>query len=246
MPRPISSTDWTGTAESASRQYPFTYGVGQHSITSDHEQIFAARRPLFDFPSETRTTRRLAVWLLFSPVLLWLSWLFAGFATPDQLVTDHSSLLLFGGLGLMVAAAWQVQLRSTAFIGLRNAVLAIALAATCVVAILYPYLAVDAHSRAIASIPERTFELVKTECHRIKRTIVWHQRADGSNVEGRARERPLPYSHTCALVQRLDGPNGFAWVKVIERSRAPGSGQLSWPIRRDDCFSNVPLSSLPR
>jgi hypothetical protein len=45
------------------------------------------------------------------------------------------------------------------------------------------------------------------------------------------------------LVQRLDGDHNFRWVRVLERSQGDGSN-IAWPIRREDCFGNRPVSSL--
>jgi hypothetical protein len=44
----------------------------------------------------------------------------------------------------------------------------------------------------------------------------------------------------------LDGEYGFRWIRILDRSRAPSRGQLIWPVRREECFSDIPLSTLPR
>jgi len=246
MSKRISSSDWTGPAELSPRRAQFTYGSGQHSNSTDYQRILAAQRPLFEFPPETQGTRRLAAWLFLSPLLLWAAWVIVEYSSNDWLFEDNRRYLVITGLGAMAIAAWQFQSRSTGLIQLRDAFLAIMLAAVLACSIVYAWAGINGHAHAIASSPERTFELVTTKGYRIHRTVIWHQRKDGTNVEGYRRERPRPYSSTCTLVQRLDGSYGFGWVKVLDRSRSPASGQLSWPIRREECFSEIPLSSLPR
>ncbi len=58
-------------------------------------------------------------------------------------------------------------------------------------------------------------------------------------VEGSAGHR-----HACLLVRQVEGPFGFAWLRVEARSPAPGRGQLNWPVHREACFSDRPLVSL--
>ena len=246
MPKRISSSDWTGPVEPSYKRGAFTYGAGQGSTSSDYQRLLIKQRPPFEFPPETGVTRRLAAWLFLSPAMLWLAWLIVGSASNDWLFRDNRNFLVIMGLGMMAIAAWQFQSRSIALVGLRNRLLAVMLGAVVACSGGYVWAGIDSHAQALASAHERTFELWATKGSRIHRTIVWHQRADGSNIEGFKRERPLPYSHTCALVQRLDGRYGFSWVRVLDRSRPPAAGQLSWPVRREDCFSEIPLSALPR
>lgn len=237
MPKRTSSSGWTGT---------FMHRADQHQITSDYHRLLQAECMANAIPSDLDRVKLLALMVLPSPILLWFAWLLVGLVARDEVARDNSHLLMFSGSIVVVVAAWQAGSRAKAFIQLRRCLLWTLLGATIAAAVAYAYLGINSHSRAIVLPPERTFELVKTEGRRIKRTIIWHQRANGSTVEGFNEGRPLAYSSVCALVQRLDGPYGFSWVRVLERSRPPGRGQLSWPVRREDCFSHVPIASLPR
>lgn len=247
MSKRISSSDWTGPPGLEPRFGAFTHRIDQHSIASDYQRIQEAQRAAAAIPPEVRAGRRLAMLLLLSPVSLWLAWLLVGFATHDVMVRSHGSFLVLWGLSVMALAAWQLQSRSVVLIGLRKAFLSAACAATIAVSIAFAYFGIDAYAHAIARAPERSFELYKVYGRRsFKHVVYWHQRPDGTTVEGFNHGRALPYAQTCALVQRLDGRYGFSWVRVLDRSRAPRRGQLIWPVRREECFSSIPLSSLPR
>jgi hypothetical protein len=244
----ISSSDWTGPVGEGQRRGVFTHHVGDHAITSDFQRILEAQHAATAIPPELRSIKRRAALLLVAPALLWLAWHLVAWATRDQLVHDNSQVLVTGGLAVMALAAWQLQSRSTVLIALRRLFVSILTIATVTLAIAYTYFGIDAHAQAISSTPERTFERYEVLGRKapFRKVIVWHPREDGSTIQGIRMHAPLAYSNVCALVQRLDGPHGFSWVRVLDRSRPPGRGQLSWPIRREECFSDIPLSSLPR
>ena len=242
----ISSTDWTGPPDQTSRRGAFVHRAGQHSIASDYQRFLAARIEAEKVPPEVQRIRICAALLLLSPLMLWLAWGLVETAIGHPFDFDHRDGLVAWGLGVAAIAAWQLASRSRVLVDLRRAFLFAMLAATAIVSILFAYAGINAGSRGIAGPPERTFEMYKFRGKgAFKRMVTLHQRPDGSIVEGGTRKRPLAYSSGCALVQRFESPNGFHWVKVLDRSRSPARGQLSWPIRREECFSNIPLSSLP-
>lgn len=243
----FDSSKWTGPPDEqlAPRRGAFTHRIGGHSVASDYQRFLAAQRAAAAMPPEVRRVIRLAMLLLFSPVLLWLAWLLLQSATREAIAQDNSHVLIWWGLGsiglsLLLVMNW----RAGNLVWLRKAILAVALLATVAVAIGYVYLGIDAYAHARASAPERTFELRSSCGRRCVENL--HQRADGTTVQGARMGRPLAQARSCALVQRLDGEYGFTWVRVLERSRVPGRGQLAWPISREECFSDMPLSSLPR
>lgn len=247
MSKRISSSDWTGPPDQASRRGAFINQVGQHSISSDYQRIAEAQRVAALIPPEVRGVIRLATITLLSPLALWLAWAFVEAITRDQLVQGHGDLLTLWGLGVVALSAWQLFSRSKILLGLRKAFLIALMVSTVAVAGAYGYFGIEARAHVIATAPERTLELYKVRGRRpFKEVVVWHQRPDGSTVEGINQGRPVPYATTCALVQRLEGPYGFSWVRVVDRSRPPAQGQLSWPVRREECFSTIPLSVLPR
>jgi hypothetical protein len=139
-------------------------------------------------------------------------------------------------------SAWQLQSQSRRLIFARQAALAAALGATVGGACLYPYAALTSYAQAVPTLRERTFEIYR--CHNRCRFGGYfvHQRANGTTVEGEYAGRRLAYGR-CTTVQQLIGDYGFTWVRVIERSRS-GGHEINWPIRREDCFSTKPMSSL--
>lgn len=224
---------------------PFSHRAGQHQFASDYQRILEARRTAEAIPAEVRGVMRLAaVVLVLSPVILWIAWKSLHAASRDILVQDNGQVLVACGLGAITFAASQIVLRSTRLIWLRKSILWSAMVASLVVAAGYVFVGVRARMHATASLPERTYEL-HYRCGR-HCTYSIHQRPDGTTLEGTDNGRPVQYASTCTLAQRLDGERGFSWVRVLDRSRAPGRGQLAWPIRREECFSDIPLASLPK
>jgi hypothetical protein len=72
---------------------------------------------------------------------------------------------------------------------------------------------------------------------------------DGSSVETPYFWRSQLNIHRtdeCFSVRQYKGPFGFSWIKVLETTPRPVDSELWWQIRREDCFSNKPLSSLGR
>lgn len=182
--------------------------------------------------------------LISTPVVLWASWVFARAASSDLLIRDNSQLLLAWGAGITALAASQMVCRSQRLLPLREAVLTLALIATIGVAGVYAYGAIRAHAGARATSQEQAFARYGISGRGPFRHMVSsHQRADGTDVETGRVEQPLAYSQICERVQRLDGDYGFSWVHVLDRSLPPAH-EIAWPIRREDCFSNKPVSSL--
>ena len=213
-------------------------------FASDYARFEEAKRIAALIPPEVRSVMHLAMLVLLSPLLLFVGWYVLRTVTQDAIAQDNVWWLIGGGSAVAAIAATQLAWRSTWAIFLRKAILGTALAATAAASVGYVYLGLTSYANAQASAPERTFELARRCGRHCVATI--HQRADGSTLEGSDLSPPLQEARSCATVQRLAGEYGFTWVRVIERSRAPARGQLTWPISREECFSDAPLQSLPR
>ena len=249
LTRPISSAAWTGPPEPMSAPYPatFTHLVGGQSVTSDYIFLRDKSRLAAQFPQELRPVVGSAVLLLLAQGTLWIGSRLLDFASNDWRIADQSDRLFLWACGAIVISMWQIASRSTRLILLRRAVLALLIMATIGLAAGNVYLGMRSKAEAIASRPERVYALSTTSGRgRHRRAMITFQRADGSFVNGQPATTPVEYGRACALVQRLDGPDGYSWVKVRQWSRSPTSGQMAWPIRREECFSNIPLSTLPR
>lgn len=64
---------------------------------------------------------------------------------------------------------------------------------------------------------------------------------DGATVTVRGS---AGHRHACLLVRKVDGPFGFQWLRIEDRSPSPGRGQLNWPVPREACFSDRSLATL--
>jgi hypothetical protein len=241
MSEPIHSSSWTGPPPEPTVQRPlFGYNFGLPGETRVYE-LGASLQPIIqDIPSELRPQKRAAAYLLFSPIVLWLSCAVAHLLSPESLWTDQSWILLILTALVIWAAVRELQSRSVRRLQLRKSLMFLIMLAMVGCAVLYAHAALDGYRQAKPSSRERTYEIT---VHRSKLPdYTVHQRADGSTVEGISRQ-PVVYSSTCAEVQRLQAPNGFMWVRVVDRSPAPAH-EVLWPIRPEDCFSSKPLASL--
>ena len=73
-----------------------------------------------------------------------------------------------------------------------------------------------------------------------RRTATTFALADGTNVTIRGGVG----GRNCYAVRRVEGTRGFAWLRIVESPAPLRSGELNWPIPRDLCFSNAPLSTV--
>lgn len=246
----IDSSRWTGPLEdghTARRKGIFTHRSGQHQYASDYDHLNDRQRIVALVPPEIRGVVRLggALFIL-SPLVLWIAWFTMVAVSGDVILNDNRHILILWGVAAAGLGFWQLMSRSVRLIDLRKILLGIASVATLGLATAYVFAGARAHASAGASSPERTFEIRERRGgHRNSRTVILHQRADGTLVEGGMRS-PLKFGQTCSLVQRLHGSYGFSWIRVVEQSRPPVRGGLNWGIAPQDCFGSIPMSSLPR
>ena len=249
MSDPISSKGWTGDTEAKAAERRFldrTHRLGEPVYVSDFDRIADAEWHARQIPTELRSLLRLACLGLLSPLFLFGAWIAVQMTTREVIGQDNKAYLLAWGFGTAALALAQMVSRSTVLIRPRKALMVLAIAATVAVSGGYIYLASQSRANALASQPERTFELYRSVGSRsFRRTEVTHQRADGRLLEG-GYSPPARWAHACTLAQRLTGDHGFTWVRVLERSRSRQRGDLYWPIRREECFSDTPLELLPR
>ena len=249
MSDPISSNDWTGDPETQAADRGIvvrTHRLGEPVYVNDFDRIADQERRTSGFPPELRGLLRLAGVALLSPLFVFFGWIAVQMTTREVIGQDNRVYLLAWSFGVAALALSQIVSRQTALIGPRKAVMALAIAASVVTSGAYIYLASTSRAKATGSQPERTFELYKTVGSRsFRRTEVTHQRADGTLLEG-GYTPPARWAYACTVAQRLTGDYGFTWVRVLERSRSRQRGELYWPIRREECFSDAPLESLPR
>jgi hypothetical protein len=235
MSEPIHSEVWTGE---------LTYGAGQTSVSTDYQRLMQieqdARRRLD--PKVSRI-KQLAVIAVLSPLAIWIARWAAGLWIGDAFAQDYSGPLALWTFVVVAFAFSQFISDSRRAIGARLAFLVTVIFLTVVGAGIYGFAAVASHANAIATAPERTFEIHRCRGRCRMGSYFVHQRANGTTLEGEYVGEPLAEGLTCTRAQRLIGRFGFSWVRVIERSQPP-EHQLFWPISREDCFGNGPVHTL--
>jgi hypothetical protein len=238
------SSKWTGhTDAELERRYP-THKVGQTSVTSDYRRLGLLHALAQTVPPELLPVKRRAGYAFLSTFALLIGWFSLHGATRDYFAEDNRLLLILAG-GVMAGYAFlEMRSRRRGQVPLRVASLTAAIVATIAAAVAYVVIGLNDYRTADISPPERTFEYGRS-CGRHCTELI-HQRADGSALSGTILTKPRDEAHACALAQRMKGAHGFVWVRILDRSRTPGRGQLNWPISREECYSDIPLSSLPR
>lgn len=186
--------------------------------------------------------QRHAAWLVVSPVSLLIGYWFAGAAIPDQGARTLFGPLTLWGILAVSTGWWQLGSLSRDLVVVRQLLVRALLIVVVLGGPLYAYAAIDSHAHARALPPERTFEIHRCWHRCYTGGYFLHQLPDGETIEGEYAGPALPYG-SCATVQELVGKYGFSWVRVVDRMKWKGH-ELLWPIRREDCFSNKPLSSL--
>ena len=248
---PTDSSGWTGPSSAVAPRLrgALVHRYGEHQVSTDFARLVAqadAESKAKQMPPELLGVVGRAWLLLASPLLLVVANQIVHSTGRDLIVQDNKAYLFAWTSAVAALALSQMVSKSLMLIWGRKAILVGATLATLGFAGGYVYIAAKSRQGALASTPERTYELYRTSGRgSFRRTEIIHQRADGTLLGG-GRWEPAPYAKTCALVQRLQGQYGFTWVRVLERSRPPGRTELHWPVRREECFSDTPLSSLPR
>lgn len=191
-----------------------------------------------------RRGRWYALFALFSPLLVLASLTGFNAVTQDAMVQGPGGYLLLAALlapFLTFRVAKRARRGHTGLYRTLQVTIGLSVAG---LAIAYPVLASRSYAHATGGKPERALAVLERCGHDCVNEV--YVRADGSEVVGQGRRAPLDYAPGCAEVQLLTGDHGFAWLRVRAHSRRAGRGQLSWPVRASDCFSDIPLSGLPR
>ena len=236
MPDPIDSSRWADVP---------THDARFSSVTSEYDRANRLQMIVDRTRAGQRPNARVLGWAAINflgLVILWGAWRVAHAATGDFMVEDNAGpLLSWAAIVTGVASLLAMQ---PAFASIRVGVLGALFLTSCAVSGGYVYLVIESHANAAAGQPERSFASYWSRGRgpfRITQPI--HQRADGTVIESGVQEVPVPHGTTCELVQRLDGAYGFRWIRVRERSQPSASG-IMWPIRREHCFGDQPVSSL--
>lgn len=241
----INSSKWTGST--AEQMLPGAYRAPTHIIggsmwSTEWERVRAhGLKPTAPLTDAQKFWVRLMGLACLSPLSLLAANYFVHAAVPDAFWTDNRWWLVGWAtmtIPILAIEFWAgVPTRPLR----RSVVPAATIVANLGFAIWYLLTALATHADAVASKPERTFEIWRSCGRHCSYTV--HQRADGTTIEGEFVGEPISAGYICAIAQRLDGRLGFSWVRVLERSPPPPS-EIPWPIRREACFSGKPMSEV--
>ena len=174
-----------------------------------------------------------ALLLVLTPVLLFIAWSIVAEIGHDFIVRDNSEYLWSWAALMMLLAAAQFIWRGSVLARARTASLLLALAATVAGSVGYVYLAVTSKAHAVASAPERVFEVFENRgSRRNPRTVVLFQRADGT-ILGGGSGAPIRYGYLRARTK----PDRLERFHVGSRDRQvagprPYRAQLADPVGR--------------
>ena len=241
----INSSRWTGSP--AEQVLPGSYRAPTHAIGGSMWSTEWGRTRDHGFEPPMRFTNAQKMWVrligvaCLSPLLLLAANYFVHAAVSDAFWMDNRWWLLGWSIMMIPILAIEFLAGVPSRPLLRSIVPVATIVANLGFALWYAVTALASHADAVASKPERTFELGRSCGKYCSYTV--HQRADGTTIEGEFVGEPVSSGYTCAIAQRLDGRLGFSWIRVIERSPPPPS-EIPWPIRREVCFSAKPISEV--
>jgi hypothetical protein len=221
-----------------------THAAGQHGQSALYNQLLRADQQEARRRGVGTPLQKTALWLMPAALVPWLANLIASSFIDDQPAASSLAPWWLLSLAILGASTWQLLTKSKAAAGLRRILLIAFTVSIALYSVADAYAELRSHAGAVAGPKLRALELFERCGRRCWRGV--YQAADG-RIIGRDEARALPPSTTsCAIVQELRGSGGRRWIRVLERSRMPQRGQLTWPILTADCFSERPLSLLPR
>ena len=224
-----------------------THGIGEFGTTTEYARLSGDMRTNRMGDPDLVPVVRLAAWLFFSPFLLLVAWGAGQAGIPDIVMSTQGWVLGLWTFSIVAIASSQIASTSKRLIWLRKGLLSLLLAATVAIAAGYVWAAQTAHGDARPGKPQRAFIYLAdgSKMGGLIPAEYGFQLENGSNLAGGRRRKRFEYG-SCVTARSLTGSYGFRWVRVTEWTRPPGPGQLHWPVRREDCFSDKPLSEVRR
>jgi hypothetical protein len=221
-----------------------THLAGQHGRSTQYERAILAERRASASRATFTIMQVTALCVLPLAVIPWAANKIVVSIIGEPLVSFHINVSGMLSIATAAFALWQFLTKSERAPNLRKWLLvgyagcAVAFSVTTSIAMWRSW------SQAVAEPPQRAFEYAE-RCGKGCRRPVYQAR--NGRIIGTDELKPLPpYGPACVSVSEVVGSRGLRWARVVERSRRMERGQLYWPIRREDCFSDKPLASLPR
>lgn len=221
-----------------------THSAGQHGHSTHYERaILTERRASASRPTFT-PLQVTALCVLPIAAVPWAANRIVVSLIGEPLVSSQINVTGLLSLAIAAFAMWQFLTKSERAPKLRKWLLLAYAGGAVAFSLAMSVTTWRSWSQAVAESPQRAFEHAERCGKGCWRPV--YQARDG-RIIGTDEIKPLPpHGPACVSVREVVGSRGLRWARVVERSRRMERGQLHWPIRSEDCFSDKPLASLPR
>jgi len=221
-----------------------THPAGSHGRSTFYEQaVLAERRKSAERPALS-SLQITALYVLPVALVPWTAEKVVGLIIADPLVSFSLKAGFWLSFAVAGAAVWQLASKSERLPRVRQWLLILFAGGIATSSVFAAGAAVRSWSSAEVGPPQRAFEFYERCGKRCGRLV--YQSGDG-RIIGKGEVRPLPpHGSSCVSVREVVGEYGLRWARVVERSRDSKRGQLHWPVRSEECFSDLPVSTLPR
>jgi hypothetical protein len=218
--------------------------VGQHGRSTTYERAILAERRSSASRAGFSPLQVTALSVLPLAVIPWAADRLVSALIDEPLISFRIDTGWMLSIAVAAGAFWLLVAKPQNGARLRRWLLIVYAGCAAVFSLTTAIMTWNSWSQAVAAPPQRAFEFAKRCGKGCWRPV--YQAADG-RIIGTDKVKPLPpYAPRCVSVREVIGRRGLRWARVLEQSRQRDRKQLFWPVRREDCFSAVPLSSLPR
>lgn len=221
-----------------------THAAGGHGRSTLYERALLAERRKTAVRPTLSALQITALCVLPVALVPWIAEKLVSLIIADPLVSFSVNAGFWLSFAVAGAAMWQLASKSERAPRVRQWLLILFAGGIATGSVVTAAATVRSWSHAEVGPPQRAFELWESCGKRCRRLV--YQLGDG-RIIGRDEVRPLaPYGPTCVSVRAVVGEYGLRWARVVERSRGSQRGQLHWPVRSEECFSDMPVGTLPR
>ncbi|UUR08796.1 hypothetical protein [Sphingomonas glaciei] len=221
-----------------------THAAGQHGLSTAYESAILAERRASAGRASFSGQQITALGVLPLAIIPWAADRVVAALIGEPLVSFRIDVGWMLSIAVAAASLWLLVANPPRGEGRRKWLLVAYAGGAAAFAMTTSIATWQSWSHAVAEPPQRAFEFAKRCGKGCWRPV--YQASDG-RIIGTGDIKPLPpHAPHCVIVREVVGSRGLRWARVVERSRLRDRKQLHWPVRREDCFSDIPLDSLPR
>lgn len=221
-----------------------THSAGQHGHSTVYESAVLADRRMAVARGSFSRLQIIALCVLPLAIIPWAADRLVGALIGEPLVSFHIDTGWMLSIAVAAIAFWLLVANPQRGARLRMWLLVAYAGGAAAFSLVASLATWQSWSQAVAEPPQRALEFAERCGKGCWRPV--YQARDG-RIIGTGGIKPLPpYAPRCVNVREVVGSRGLRWARVLERSRQRDRKQLYWPVRSEDCFSAIPLSSLPR